>query len=96
MASGGVLRHSVSIDEGEVFGLIHRPVELLELRPSGFAGRVASWAEYAERRYGDSITPVMKLTLTCVNLIVGFVAILLTLRTLRFSSAADPGAADTP
>jgi uncharacterized protein (TIRG00374 family) len=38
----------------------------------------------------------MKLTLTCVNLIVGFVAILLTLRTLRFSSAADPGAADTP
>ena len=38
----------------------------------------------------------MKLTLTCVNLIVGFVAILLTLRTLRFSRAADPAAeADT-
>jgi len=59
MASGGVLRHSVSIDEREVFSLIHRSVELLELRPSDFAGRVASWAEYAERRYGDSINPVM-------------------------------------
>jgi len=37
----------------------------------------------------------MKLTLTCINLIVGFVAILLTLRTLRFSHAADRDAADT-
>ena len=59
MAAGGVLRHSVSIDEREVFSLIRRPVEVLELRPSDFAGRVASWAEYAERRYGDSINPVM-------------------------------------
>ena len=32
----------------------------------------------------------MKLTLTCVNLIVGFVAILLTLRTLRFSRSSTP------
>jgi uncharacterized protein (TIRG00374 family) len=32
----------------------------------------------------------MKLTLTCVNVIVGFTAILLTLRTLRFSRASDP------
>ena len=59
MTSSGVLRHSVRIDEQEVFCLIHRPVELLELQPSQFAGRVASWAEYAERRYGDSINPVM-------------------------------------
>ncbi len=59
MTSGEVLRHSVSIDEQEVFCLIHKPVELLELQPSNFAGRVASWAEHAERRYGDSINPVM-------------------------------------
>ena len=59
MTSGGVLRHSVSIDEQEVFELIHKPVAVLELQPSQFAGRVASWAEYAERRYGDSINPVM-------------------------------------
>jgi uncharacterized protein (TIRG00374 family) len=38
----------------------------------------------------------MKLTLTCVNVVVGFTAILLTLRTLRFSRASDPAAeADT-
>ena len=59
MRSGDVLRHSVSIDEQEVFCLIHRPVELLELQPSRFAGRVALWAEAVERRYGDSINPVM-------------------------------------
>ena len=59
MASGEVLRHSVSIDEQEVFCLIHKPVELPEIQPSHFVGRVASWAEYAERRYGDSINPVM-------------------------------------
>lgn len=59
MSSGEILRHSVSIDEREVFLLIHQPVELLELQPSGFSGRVASWAEHAERRYGDSINPVM-------------------------------------
>ncbi len=35
----------------------------------------------------------MKLTLTCVNVIVGFTAILLTLRTLRFRRASDPDAA---
>ena len=35
----------------------------------------------------------MKLTLTFVNVIVGFAAILLTLRTLRFSRASDPEAA---
>ena len=34
----------------------------------------------------------MKLTLTCVNVIVGFTAILLTLRTLRFRDASDPDA----
>jgi uncharacterized membrane protein YbhN (UPF0104 family) len=38
----------------------------------------------------------MKLTLTCVNVIVGFTAILLTLHTLRFRRASDPSAeADT-
>jgi uncharacterized membrane protein YbhN (UPF0104 family) len=38
----------------------------------------------------------MKLTLTFVNVIVGFTAILLTLRTLRFRRASDPAAsADT-
>ena len=37
----------------------------------------------------------MKLTLTCVNVIVGFTAILLTLRTLRFRRASDPDAAAT-
>jgi len=38
----------------------------------------------------------MKLTLTCVNVIVGFTAILLTLHTLRFRRASDPsGDADT-
>jgi hypothetical protein len=38
----------------------------------------------------------MKLTLTCVNVIVGFTAILLTLRTLRFGRTPDPAAeADT-
>jgi uncharacterized protein (TIRG00374 family) len=35
----------------------------------------------------------MKLTLTCVNVIVGFTAILLTLRTLRFRRASDAAAA---
>jgi uncharacterized protein (TIRG00374 family) len=35
----------------------------------------------------------MKLTLTFVNAIVGFAAILLTLRTLRFRRASDPDAA---
>jgi uncharacterized membrane protein YbhN (UPF0104 family) len=35
----------------------------------------------------------MKLTLTFVNVIVGFAAILLTLRTLRFPRASDPDAA---
>jgi hypothetical protein len=59
MSSGEILRHSVSIDEEEVFALIHRPVELLELQPSRFAGRVALWAEAAERRFGDSVNPVM-------------------------------------
>ncbi len=59
MKTGKILRHSVSIDEAEVFCLIHRPVELLELQPSRFEGRVASWAEYAEHRYGDSINPVI-------------------------------------
>jgi len=34
----------------------------------------------------------MKLTLTTVNVIVGFAAILLTLRTLRFRRASDPQA----
>ena len=34
----------------------------------------------------------MKLTLTCVNVIVGFTAILLTLRTLRFRRSSDPAA----
>ena len=59
MKTGKVLRHSVSIDEEEVFGLIHKPVEVLELQPSRFEGRVASWAEHAEHRYGDSISPVI-------------------------------------
>jgi uncharacterized membrane protein YbhN (UPF0104 family) len=35
----------------------------------------------------------MKLTLTCVNVIVGFAAILLTLRTLRFRRESYPDAA---
>jgi hypothetical protein len=35
----------------------------------------------------------MKLTLTCVNVIVGFAAILLTLRTLKIRHASDPAAA---
>jgi len=35
----------------------------------------------------------MKLTVTCVNVIVGFMAILLALRTLRFRRASDPDAA---
>ena len=59
MRSGKILRHSVSIDEQEVFSLIHKSVELPEPQPSRFEGRVASWAESAERRYGDSINPVM-------------------------------------
>ena len=41
MRSGKILRHSVAIDEQEVFGLIHRPVELHEVQPSRFEGRVA-------------------------------------------------------
>jgi hypothetical protein len=57
--TGKILRHSVSIDEEQVFSLIHKPVALAELQPSRFAGRVALWAEDAERRYGDSINPVM-------------------------------------
>jgi hypothetical protein len=35
----------------------------------------------------------MKLTLTCVNVVVGFAAILLALRTLKFRRASDPAAA---
>ena len=38
----------------------------------------------------------MKVTLTSVNVIVGFAAILLTLRTLRFRGASDPDAAAGP
>ena len=53
LRSGKILRHSVSIDEQEVFSLIHKPVELQEPQPSRFAGRVAAWAEDAARRYGD-------------------------------------------
>ena len=49
MRTGKILRHSVSIDEEEVFSLIHTPVELLEPQPSRFDGRVASWAEHAEQ-----------------------------------------------
>jgi hypothetical protein len=45
MRSGKILRHWVAIDEHEVFCLIHKPVELHEVQPSRFAGRVASWAE---------------------------------------------------
>ena len=56
---GEVLRHSVNIDEQEVFCLIHKPLDLQEIQPSHFVGRVALWADYAERRYGDSINPVM-------------------------------------
>jgi hypothetical protein len=59
MRLGKILRHSVRIDEQDVFSLIHRPVELAELQPSRFTGRVASWAEHAERRYCDSINPVI-------------------------------------
>ena len=36
MTSGEVTRHSVAIDEQEVFCLIHKPVELSELQPSSF------------------------------------------------------------
>ena len=53
LRSGKILRHSVSIDEHEVFSLIHKPVELQEPQPSRFADRVAAWAEDAARRYGD-------------------------------------------
>ena len=42
MRSGKILRHWVAIDEQEVFCLIHRPVELHEVQPSHFTGRVAS------------------------------------------------------
>lgn len=59
MGSGEVLRHSVRIDEHEVFDLIHKPTAVPELQPSNFTGRVAAWAEHAERRYGDSINPVV-------------------------------------
>lgn len=59
MVGGEVLRHSVNIDEHEIFDLIHKPVELPELRGSQFSGRVAEWADYAEYRYGDSINHVM-------------------------------------
>ncbi len=34
----------------------------------------------------------MKLTLTAVNVVIGFAAILLTMRTLRFRRASDAGA----
>ena len=59
MRSGKILRHSVSIDEEEVFSLIHIPLAVHEFQPSRFVGRVAAWAEQAERRYGDSVNPVM-------------------------------------
>ena len=45
MVSNEILRHSVRIDEQEVFCLIHKPVELPEIQPSQFVGRVASWAD---------------------------------------------------
>jgi len=57
--TGKILRHSVSIDEEQVFALIRKPVALAELQPSRFTGRVALWAAETERRYGDSIIPVM-------------------------------------
>jgi hypothetical protein len=59
MRTGKILRHSVRIDEEEVFSLIHTPVELAEPQPSQFTGRVALWAESAEQQYGDSINPVI-------------------------------------
>lgn len=59
MASGEILRHSVNIDENEVFGLIHKPIELPEIQPSNFEGRVKTWAESVEFYYGDSVNHVM-------------------------------------
>ncbi len=61
MARRDVLKHSVTIDEEEVFSLIHRPKEVIEPQRSNFTGRVAIWAEERERR-GDSINPIMTYT----------------------------------
>lgn len=58
MATPEVLKHSVIIDEEEVFKLIHNVRTVPEIQPSNFTGRVAIWAEERERR-GDSIEPIV-------------------------------------
>jgi uncharacterized membrane protein YbhN (UPF0104 family) len=70
---------------------------LVPISPGGL-GTQQALLVYTLRGHGSRSALVafsvgMKLTLTCVNLIVGFVAILLTLRTLRFRHASDPAAA---
>lgn len=54
MARPEILKHSVRIDEEEVFRLIGSACELPQIQPSFFGGRVALWAEERERR-GDGI-----------------------------------------
>jgi uncharacterized membrane protein YbhN (UPF0104 family) len=74
---------------------------LVPISPGGL-GTQQALLVYTLRGHGSRSALVafsvgMKLTLTCVNLVVGFVAILLTLRTLRFRHASDPAAAtDAP
>ena len=59
MTSGGVLRHSVSIDEQEVFAADPQARRAARAAAESFRGPGRVVGRYAERRYGDSINPVM-------------------------------------
>jgi uncharacterized protein (TIRG00374 family) len=70
---------------------------LVPISPGG-VGTQQALLVYTLRGHGSRSALVafsvgMKLTLTGVNIVVGFTAILLTLRTLRFRRASDPAAA---
>lgn len=57
MAFDDTFKHRVKIDEEAVFGLTGKAREVLELRPSHFAGPVAEWAEERENQFGDTVIP---------------------------------------
>ena len=72
---------------------------VLPISPGG-VGTQQALLVYSLRGHGSrsallAFSVGMKLTLTCINLIVGFAAILLTLRTLRFRRASDAAAEQT-
>ncbi|MBA3757959.1 hypothetical protein H0X09_03830 [Candidatus Saccharibacteria bacterium] len=56
MTSSETLGHSVTIDEEEVYSLIHNVKSVREIQPTQFTGRVAIWGEIMEQK-GNRINP---------------------------------------